>query len=77
MSTSAEEASIHAVSPELSSGVVALCAGEGLEEAGVAGCADGACANAVDVTRSRQTAAPKHRKIVLIAFSSSAQTEPI
>ncbi len=54
-------------------------AGGGVAVAGLPGAErlGWACARTVDVARNRQAAAQKHRKIVLIAFSSSAQTESI
>jgi hypothetical protein len=75
MSTSAEEASIQAVSPLLGS-VAGALAVLGVAAGGSAG-ADGVCAIANEAATDRQTAAPKHRKVVLITFSSSAQIEPI
>jgi hypothetical protein len=73
MSTSAEEASIQAVSPLLGSDAGALAALEAA--AGGLGGADGACAITEEAATNRQTAAPKHREVVLITFSSSAQVE--
>jgi hypothetical protein len=75
MSTSAEEASTQAVSPLLGSDAGALAPLEAA--AGGLGGTDGACAIANEAATNRQTAAPKHRKVVLITFSSSAQIEPI
>jgi hypothetical protein len=75
MSTSAEEASIQAVSPLLGSDAGALAA-LGVAAGGLVA-ADGVCAITEEAATNRQTAAPKHRKVVLITFSSSAQIEPI
>jgi hypothetical protein len=75
MSTSAEEASIQAVSPLLGSDV-GVVAALGVAAGGL-GAADGACAIANEAATNRKTAAPKHRNVVLITISSSAQIEPI
>jgi hypothetical protein len=75
MSTSAEEASIQAVSPLLGSDAGALAA-LGVAAGGLGG-VDGACAIANEAATNRHTAAPKHRNVVLITISSSAQIEPI